>query len=297
VFARVAPEHKVTILQALQKNGHDVAMTGDGVNDAPALRNADVGISMGQRGTDVAKQASDMVLQDDNFVTIRDAIAEGRGIFDNIRKFVTLLLSANAGEVLAVLFGVLVGSFFFPDLFATRSEALILTPVMLLWINLVTDGLPALALGVDPKAEGIMDRAPRSEDEPIIDSRVLASVLTIGSTMTLVGLVLFFYGLVESGALRYPQTLLFTFVVVAELAIIQVIRARFEQPTFSNRWLVGAVVGSGLLHLLVLYTPVAALFRVTPLGAEGWGYVAGGTAVFLLLNVVGARLNDALLDE
>jgi len=297
VFARVAPEHKVTILQALQANGHDVAMTGDGVNDAPALRNADVGISMGERGTDVAKQASDMVLQDDNFVTIRDAIAEGRGIFDNIRKFVTLLLSANAGEVLAVLFGVLLGSFLFPELFASRSEALILTPVMLLWINLVTDGLPALALGVDPKAEGIMDRAPRAEDEPIIDSHVVAYILTIGSTMTVVGLVLFFYGLTATGSLRFPQTLLFTFVVVGELAIIQVIRSRFEQPMFSNRWLVGAVVGSTLLHLLVLYTPVAALFRVTPLDVEGWGLIAGGTAVFLLLNVVGARLNDALVGD
>jgi Ca2+-transporting ATPase len=297
VFARVAPEHKVLILQALQENGHNVAMTGDGVNDAPALRNADVGISMGQRGTDVAKQASDMILRDDNFATIRDAIAEGRGIFDNIRKFVNLLLSANAGEVLAVLVGVIIGSFLFPDQFASKTEALILTPVMLLWINLVTDGLPALALGVDPKEEGIMDRRPRDEDESIIDARMVASVLAIGSTMAAVGLVLFFSGLVAQESLVYPQTLLFTFVVVAELAIIQVIRSRFNQPIASNRWLLGAIGGSFLLHLLVLYTPVADLFRIAPLAVEGWTLVAGGVAVFLVVNAVAERAFDRVLGE
>ncbi|MFB6155349.1 MAG: cation-translocating P-type ATPase [Haloferacaceae archaeon] len=292
VFARVAPEHKVLILQALQENGHNVAMTGDGVNDAPALRNADVGISMGQRGTDVAKQASDMILQDDNFATIRDAIAEGRSIFDNIRKFVNLLLSANAGEVLAVLVGVVVGSFLFPDLFAARSEALILTPVMLLWINLVTDGLPALALGADPREEGIMDRQPRAEDESIIDARMVASILTIGGTMAAVGLALFFSGLVARETLTYPQTLLFTFVVVSELAVIQVIRSRFNQPLTSNRWLLWAVGGSFALHLLVLYTPVAGLFGVDSLGLSEWALVGVGTALFLGVNVVAGRVSD-----
>src|SRR5690606_27953469 len=155
VFARVSPGHKLKLLRALQAQGHRVAMTGDGVNDAPALRHADVGVAMGQRGTDVAKEAADMVLQDDNFVTLRDAIAQGRGTFDNIQQFVAFLLSANAGEIVIVLAGVILGSALFPEAFAGQAQALVLTPVMLLWVNVVTDGLPALALGVDPPAPGI----------------------------------------------------------------------------------------------------------------------------------------------
>jgi Ca2+-transporting ATPase len=284
VFARVAPDHKVRVLEALQANEHRVAMTGDGVNDAPGVRNADVGIAMGIRGTDVTKEASDMVLQDDNFVTIRDAIAEGRGIFDNIRKFVNLLLSANAGEVLTVFVGVLVGSALFPDLFAAQSEALILTPVMLLWINLVTDGLPALALGVDPKAPDVLDREPRGSDETVLDRRVVASVLTIGATLTVAGLAVFFESLSSFESLIVAQTLLFTFFVVSEMGIIQVIRRRFGQSPFSNRWLVGAVATSLLLQLLLLYTPVADLFGVYPVGVAGWTSIAVAVLVVLAAN-------------
>jgi Ca2+-transporting ATPase len=145
---------------------------------------------------------------------VRDAVAEGRGIFDNIRKFVNYLLSANAGEVLVVFIGVLVGTALFPRLFAAHAEALILTPVMLLWINLVTDGLPALALGLDPKAEGILDRPPRAPDEPVIHRRMLTSIASIGTIMTATGLVLFFYGLRSTGSLVHAQTILFTFLVV-----------------------------------------------------------------------------------
>jgi len=198
IFARVSPENKVDILKGLQRNGRNVAMTGDGVNDAPALKNSDIGIAMGQRGTDVAKKSSDMILQDDNFVTIKDAISEGRAIFDNIRKFVNYLLSANAGEVLVVFLGVVLGGFFFPEIFQENSEALILTPVMLLWINFVTDGLPALALGADPKSDGIMEREPRGRDEPVINKRMMASIGGIGLMIALVGLPLFFYGLSQS---------------------------------------------------------------------------------------------------
>ncbi|MEF8938153.1 MAG: HAD-IC family P-type ATPase, partial [Halovenus sp.] len=147
VFARVTPDHKVRILNALQDNGHNVVMTGDGINDAPALTQADVGVAMGQRGTDVARQASDMILRDDNFATIRDAIEEGRGIFENVRKFVNYLVSTNTGEVLVVFLGVLLGSLLFPGRFSGTSQALILTPILILWINLVADTLPALALG------------------------------------------------------------------------------------------------------------------------------------------------------
>jgi Ca2+-transporting ATPase len=210
IFARVSPHHKLRLLQALQRAGHRVAMTGDGVNDAPALRGADVGVAMGQRGTEVAKQASDMVLRDDNFATLKNAIAEGRGIFDNIRKFITFLLSANAGEIMIVFFGVLAGSFFLPEFFAGAEEILILTPAMLLWINIVTDGLPALALGTDPKMSGIMQRPPRPVSEPVIDRRVLSAIIGIGVAITVTGLPLFFYILESSRDVVQAQTLLFT---------------------------------------------------------------------------------------
>ncbi|MEF8757223.1 MAG: cation-translocating P-type ATPase, partial [Halobacteriales archaeon] len=273
IFARVSPEHKVRILEAVLSHGHNVAMTGDGVNDAPALKRADVGVSMGIRGTDVAQQSSDMVLRDDNFATIRDAIAEGRGIFDNIRKFVNFLLSANAGEVLVVFFGVLIGSAFFPSLFAGSSEALILTPVMLLWINLVTDGLPALALGVDPRAEGIMDRPPRSRDEPVIGRRIMLSILIIGGLMTVMGLPLFFYGLERTEDIIVAQTVLFTFLVLVQMAVPQLVRSRFDLSPLSNRWLLAAIASSILLQLAVLYTPLNGFFDVVALGASGWTWI------------------------
>ncbi|WP_433634534.1 cation-translocating P-type ATPase [Halomicrococcus sp. NG-SE-24] len=292
VFARVEPEHKVTILRAIQENGHRVAMTGDGVNDAPALRNADVGVAMGVRGTDVAKQASDMVLQDDNFVTIRDAIAEGRGIFDNVRKFVNYLLSANAGEVLVVFVGVLVGTVLFPRAFASRSEALVLTPVMLLWINLVTDGLPALALGADPKPDDVLDRSPRGDDEPVIDTRMMVSILTIGALMTATGLALFFFGLSRTRDLVVAQSLLFTFLVTIEMVRIQSIRSRYDQEFFSNRWLVGAILVTLALQLLVLYTPLHVFFDVVPLSRRGWTWIGVAFLAFLVADALVSRLYD-----
>jgi Ca2+-transporting ATPase len=286
IFARAEPQQKVRVLEALQANGHSVAMTGDGVNDAPGVSNADVGIAMGIRGTDVTKEASDMVLQDDNFVTIRDAIAEGRGIFDNIRKFVNYLLSANAGEVLVVFLGVVLGSALFPSLFASRSEALILTPVMLLWINLVTDGLPALALGTDPRAEKIMDRPPRGDDEPVIDRRMALSIAIIGLLMTVTGLALFFYGLQTVRRLVVAQTLLFTFLVVVEVVRIQLIRSRYDLSPFSNPWLVGAVVSSLALQLAVLYTPLNGFFDVIPVDVTGWTWIGAAFLAFVALGVV-----------
>ena len=297
VFARATPTQKVRILRALRARGHLVAMTGDGVNDAPALRSADVGIAMGQRGTDVARAASDMVLLDDNFATIRDAIAEGRAIFDNIRKFVNYLLSANAGEVLAVFVGVLVGTVLFPDLFAARTEALILTPAMLLWINLVTDGLPALALGADPASEGILDRPPRGAGEPVIDRRMAVSIGAIGVGMAATGLALFFAGLRASESLVRAQTLLFTFLVVVEVIRIQVIRSRYGLSVGSNPWLVAAVLVTVGLQLLVLYTPANALFGVDPLPTSAWGAIGAGFVAFLLFNVVTSVALDRLLAE
>jgi Ca2+-transporting ATPase len=295
IFARVSPENKVDILQALQDNERNVAMTGDGVNDAPALKNSDVGIAMGQRGTDVAKQSSDMILQDDNFVTIRDAIAEGRGIFDNIRKFVNYLLSANAGEVLVVFLGVIFGSLLYPETFSSNSEALILTPVMLLWINFVTDGLPALALGADPKSDGIMDREPRGRDEPVISKRMMASIGGIGLLIALVGLPLFFKGLSQS--LMMAQTLLFTFLVLIEMVRIQTIRKRYDQSFFSNKWLAGAIGGSLVLQLLVLYTPLSGYFDTASLGIGAWLGIVGAAGVFYAATMVMGRAYDRVFTE
>lgn len=295
IFARVSPENKVDILQALQRNRRNVAMTGDGVNDAPALKNSDVGVAMGQRGTDVAKQSADMILQDDNFVTIRDAIAEGRGIFDNIRKFVNYLLSANAGEVLTVFLGVLIGSLFFPETFQKNAEALILTPVMLLWLNFVTDGLPALALGADPKSEGIMERKPRGRDEPVISRRMLASIGGIGVLIAVVGLPLFFHGLSQS--LVIAQTMLFTFLVVIEMVRIQTIRSRYEQSIFSNLWLLGALISSLILQLMVLYTPLRQYFETGLLGLEAWSLIGVATAGFIALSFGLSQIFDRVFTE
>ena len=290
VFARVSPGHKVRILEALQRGNHRVAMTGDGVNDAPALRAADVGVAMGLRGTDVAREAADLVLLDDNFTTIRDAVAEGRGIFDNIRNFVTFLLSANVGEVLIVFVGVLLGAFLFPDVFRGNSDALILTPALLLWINLVTDGPPALALGVDPRSDDVMHRPPRSMDESVLDRQTSLLIVWIGLALTAVGLALFFGALVRTSDLVGARTLLFTFIVTAEMAVLVVIRGRSGVPPFSNPWLFAAVAISLALQCVVLYTSLSEPFGVRGLSPVEWIVVMGATGVFVFLAWIGSGL-------
>ena len=292
VFARVSPAHKVRILHALQTAGRRVAMTGDGVNDSPALRAADVGVAMGRRGTDVARESADLVLLDDNFTTIRDAVAEGRGIFDNIRRFVTFLLSANVGEVLIVFLGVLLGALAYPDILRGSADALILTPAMLLWINLVTDGPPALALGVDPRSAGIMRRPPRARDESVLNRPTLLFIVWIGASLTLVGLALFFLELHRSRDAVGARTLLFTFIVVAEMGVLGVIRWRSGLRPGSNPWLLAAVASSLLLHLLVLYTPISGIFGVRGLTLAEWGRIAAAMPALLGLSVLGTWLTS-----
>mgnify|MGYP006278447937 FL=1 len=261
VFARTSPAHKVRILRALQANGHVVAMTGDGVNDAPALKSADIGIAMGVRGTDVAKHASDVVLLDDNYATIERAVERGRAIFDNVWKFVAYLLSANVAEVAIVFLASLFGY-------------LVLPAVQLLWINLLTDGLPALALGADPTGGDVMERPPRDRDRGIVDGQMLALVGGAGTVSTAVMLGLLVYTLDGAAAVTpYAMTVVFTGFVALEFEKLYVIRWVRDTPTVSNPWLAVAVAVSVLLQLAVLYTPLSRYFGTVPLGLADWALV------------------------
>ena len=285
VFARTSPEHKVRILQALQAEGHVVAMTGDGVNDAPALKNADVGVAMGERGTDVAKQASDVVLLDDNYATIARAVRRGRAIFDNVWKFVAYLLSANVAEV-AIVF------------LASLAGYLVLPAVQLLWINLLTDGLPALALGADPESGDVMERQPRDSGRGIVDRPMAGLIGGTGLVTTAVMLALMFVTLAGASTITpYAMTMVFTGFVLLEFGKLYVIRWLRETPTLSNRWLAGAVTLSLALQLAVLYTPLSTYFDTVPLAVEDWLLLGGVLAVCLpayLAVAVGARqLNPA----
>lgn len=263
VYARVNPEHKLRIVKGLQRHGAIVAMTGDGVNDAPALKTADIGVAMGITGTDVSKQAADMVLADDNFATIVAAIEEGRTIFANIRKFLRYLLGTNIGEVFTMFFGVLLahrigltadGTGFVLPLLATQ----------LLWINLVTDGAPALALGVDPAHTGIMTSPPRPRAERVITGRMWRGILFVGAVSAAGTLLMLDAslpgGFIEgSGTLRYAQTMAFNTLMF--FSIFSVFNARSDHRSafeglFSNLWLWAAVGLSILLQLAVIYIPL-----------------------------------------
>jgi len=285
VFARTEPTHKARILRALQANGHRVAMTGDGVNDAPALAQADVGIAMGQRGTEVAKQASDVVLLDDDYATIRDAIRRGRTIFDNVWKFVAYLLSANAGEILVVTIASLAGY-------------LVLPAVQLLWINLLTDGLPALALGTDPGGD-VMDRPPRDAVTGIVDRPMTALIGGAGLVATALMLGLMVVTLDGAPAMTaYAMTMVFTGFVLLEFVKLYVVRWVRDTPALTNPWLAGAVALSLALQLAVLYTPLADAFGTVALDAGDWGLLGlvllvGATALLAVGWLVKHRVRPA----
>ena len=256
VFARVNPEHKLDIVKSLKKKGFVVAMTGDGVNDAPALKKADIGISMGITGTDVAKEASDMILLDDNFTSIVNAIEEGRGIFDNIKKFVNYLLSSNLGEIATILFATLAGL------------PLPLTAVQILWVNLVTDGLPATALSLDPAEEGIMKRPPHPAKESILNKELRWYVFFFGGLIGICTTGLFW--LYQGSGILKAQTIAFTSLVVFEVVRLTMIRRQFKIKVFSNKWLWVAISISILLQLVVLYTPLNKFFDAVALDLIDW---------------------------
>lgn len=275
VYARVNPEHKIRIVQALKKHGHQVAMTGDGVNDAPAIKAADIGIAMGINGTDAAKEAADLILLDDRFITIISAIEEGRGIFDNVRKFVNFLISCNIAEVLAVLFGIV----FFHNL--------ILTAAQLLFINIVTDGLPAIALGSDPSQRDVLRAKPQRFQEAILNRRVWIEIFVFGSLMTVALLVQYWYNHTHEGGLAAVSAA-FTAMVVYEIVRLIDIRTDYKIRWFSNPWLSVAIVSSLLLQLAVLYVPfMASYFSVGPLSAHDWVFMTvGAITLFAIMKVL-----------
>ncbi len=255
VFARVSPEHKLRIVEALKLNGEIVAMTGDGVNDAPALKKADIGVAMGIMGTDVSKEASDLVLTDDNFATIVSAIEEGRGIYGNIKKFVRYMLSTNSGEVLTMLGALMLGM------------PLPLIPIQILWINLVTDGLPALALSVEPIEKDIMSSPPRDPKEKITSDGLLLSMLGIGVLMSAGTLLLFLYGLNHGGLIK-ARTLAFTvlsfFQMAHALNCRSLDKSIFKIGWFTNPYLLGAILSTVIVQIAVIYIPVLqGIFKTT----------------------------------
>jgi P-type Ca2+ transporter type 2C len=278
VYARVNPEHKLRIVEALQRRGAVVAMTGDGVNDAPALKKADIGIAMGITGTDVSKEAADMVLADDNFASIVAAVEEGRAIFANIRKFLRYLLSSNIGEVMTMFFGVVLARQIGLDI-GSGAVVLPLLATQILWINLLTDGPPALALGLDPADERIMEQHPRPVGEGVLTPRMWRGIALVGVIMAIATLFVLDAslpgGFVEgTGDLRYAQTMAFTTLML--LQIFNVVNARSDVQSafvhlFTNGWLWAAIAVSTLLQVLVVYVPfLQRAFGTSPLSAGDW---------------------------
>ncbi|WP_049764072.1 cation-translocating P-type ATPase [Polaromonas sp. JS666] len=313
VYARVAPAHKLRIVDALQARGDIVAMTGDGVNDAPALKSADIGIAMGMTGTEVTKEAAKMILADDNFATIIEAVREGRGIFDNIRKFLRYLLSSNMGEVLTVFLGVVGAGVIGLTGTQTAGGGAVVLPLLatqILWLNLITDSWPALAMGVDPPTDDVMARKPRHPGERIIDARMWAGVLQIGVVVAMVTLLTMDVylpgGLIEGTQdLATARTAGFTVLVFAHL--FNCFNARSETTSafthlFVNPWLWGAVALSALLQAAVVNLDFLNLaFGTVPLTLHQWLVCAAMGSVVLwfseLRKLVGRVLKKYLLPQ
>lgn len=290
VFARVSPEHKVKIIKAYKAQGNIVSMTGDGVNDAPSLKYADIGVAMGITGTDVAKGASDMILTDDNFTTIVHAIAEGRNIYNNIKKAVVFLLSCNLGEVIAIFFSIL---FFWP---------VPLLPTQILWVNLITDTFPALALGVDPGDPDVMKMKPRNPKESFFAGGTGVRAIIDGTLIGLLTLAAFYFGLYEYGftlgsrdipedVLTYARTMAFVVLAASQLFYSLTMRhatkSILQIGLFSNMYLIGAIIAGFILQFGVISVPfLANAFNVTNLSLKDWGLVIGFALVPLLVNEI-----------
>ena len=261
VFARVTPEHKVRIVKAFQKTGAVVAMTGDGVNDAPALKKSDIGIAMGRKGTDVAKNAADMILNDDNFVTIVDAVKQGRNIFDNIKKAIHFLIATNIGEIVTIFVGLLLG---------VKSPLL---AVQLLWVNLVTDSLPAIALGLEPPEKDIMNRPPRDSRKSIFADGLMGKIVVEGFMIGMFTILAFFIGNRYYG-IEVARTM--AFISLGMLELIHSFNVKSEESIFKvglfeNKYLVGAFLLGTVLQLGIVFVPtLAEIFKLTQLNTTQW---------------------------
>lgn len=272
VFARVSPGHKLRIVRSFKRNGNVVAMTGDGVNDAPAVKEADIGVSMGKTGTDVTKEASSIILLDDNFASMVAAVEEGRVIYSNIRKFIRYLLSCNIGEILTMFIGMLMGL------------PIVLQPIQILWVNLVTDGLPAIALGLEPPEEDVMEQKPRGIKESVFSNGLLGMMIFRGCLIGLSTLGAFVSVLRLTGDLTSARTAAFLTLVAVQL--IHVFECKSERltlphiPLFNNGWLIGAVLVSALLMLAVVCVPsLCPVFGTVPLGLGALLRVLGYTLI------------------
>jgi len=271
IFARITPQQKLRVVEILKKHNETVAVTGDGVNDILALKKADIGISMGIRGSDVARDSSDMILLDDNFASIIKATRQGRRVFDNMKKSIKFLLAANAGEVLAVIIGLVLG------------WPLVFLPLAILWMNLVTDSLPALALAVEPAEKDVMKRNPRSDG---LLSGVWQWILVAGVLMVVS--VAWIFNWANSGfGLDVARTMAITTAIFFELFFVfscKSNRSIFMTGIFNNKYLIYSVLVSGGLHLLAIYTVLGSVFGFVPLtlGQLGWSVLAGfsGLVVF-----------------
>jgi Ca2+-transporting ATPase len=264
VYARASPEQKLRIVRALQSRDHVVAMTGDGVNDAPALKNADIGVSMGINGTDVAREASDMVLADDNFATIVSAVEEGRNIYNNVRKTVKFLFSGNIGEVLTVLLGIML------------NLPLPLLAIQILWVNLITDSLPALSLSMEPPDTGLMERRPRRRSEGIINRMMVVDLALIGLTIGL-GTLGVFWWLMPEGEV-YARTMAFTALIVFQLWNVLSCKAgersALTWAAFNNIYVWAAIVISFFLLTIIMYVPfLQDMFKIVPLTVQDWALI------------------------
>ena len=282
VFARVTPEHKVRIVKAYQSTGAVVAMTGDGVNDAPALKNADIGIAMGKNGTDVAKNAADMVLTDDNFVTIVEAVKQGRNIFDNIKKAVHFLIATNIGEIVTIFLGLLLG---------LKSPLL---AIQLLWINLITDSLPAIALGLEKPEEDIMDKKPKDNKKGIFADGLWQRIITEGTMLGILTLVAFSVGNYLYN-IEVGRTMAFVSLGLLELVHSFNIKSEesiFKVGLFENKYLLGAFILGALLQIVVVVIPsVAEVFKLVPLTQVQWMYTFGISILPLIIMEIQKAFN------